>query len=177
MNRTIAIEQAKILKSLIALAEVDILLTNFIRAFINKTVLKSDGMVYLHGNFNLGGTVSGRLSSSKVNLQNLPSSGSKYAKDIKRDFEAPPGWFMAGADFTSLEDKISALLTKDPNKIKVYTDLFDGHCLRAASYFANQMPDITEALTKINLPGKFFKVTLDSGIIHYVHESDPILKS
>ena len=46
-----------------------------------------------------------------------------------------------GLDFDSLEDRISALTTKDPNKIKVYTDGFDGHCLRAHSYFGHLMSD------------------------------------
>ena len=45
----------------------------------------------------------------------------------------------------ALEDRISALTTKDPNKLKVYTDLFDGHCLRAYSYFGEDMPDIEMA--------------------------------
>ncbi len=49
------------------------------------------------------------------------------------------------ADFASLEDRISALTTKDPNKLKVYTDGFDGHCLRAYYYFGNEMPDIVLA--------------------------------
>jgi DNA polymerase-1 len=53
---------------------------------------------------------------------------------------------MVGADYSSLEDKISALLTKDPNKIKIYTDGYDGHCLRAYSYFKDQMPLITNDL-------------------------------
>lgn len=108
------------LDALIALSEVTILLDNFINAFLHKTVLKADGVYYLHGNFNLGGTVSGRLSSSQVNLQNLPSSGNKYASLIKACFIAPPGFVLVGADFASLEDRISALTTKDPNKLKVY---------------------------------------------------------
>lgn len=49
---------------------------------------------------------------------------------------------MIGADFASLEDRISALTTKDENKLKVYTDQYDGHCLRAYYYFREQMPDI-----------------------------------
>jgi len=150
ITRQEAIDQAKILKSLIALSEVNIILSTFVKPFLNKTVLKGDGLHYLHGNFNLGGTVSGRLSSSKVNLQNLPSTGSKYAKDIKECFIAPPGWILVGADFSSLEDKISALTTKDPNKLKVYTDGYDGHCLRAASYFRDQMPDIVDTVESIN---------------------------
>lgn len=52
------------------------------------------------------------------------------------------GWLMVGADYKSLEDMISALQTKDPNKLKIYTDGYDGHCLRAYSYFGDQMPDI-----------------------------------
>jgi DNAP len=41
-----------------------------------------------------------------------------------------------------VEDRISALTTKDPNKLDVYIKGFDGHCLRAYAYFKDQMPDI-----------------------------------
>jgi DNA polymerase I len=41
-----------------------------------------------------------------------------------------------------LEDRIDALLTKDSNKIKVYTDGYDGHSLRAYYYFKEAMSDI-----------------------------------
>ena len=34
------------------------------------------------------------------------------------------------------------MLTKDPNKLKVYTDGYDGHCLRAYSYFGHKMTGI-----------------------------------
>ena len=118
-----------------------IILNTFIPAF-EEAQLGPDGWHYLFGNFNLGGTVSGRLSSSKPNLQNLPATGSRYAKLIKTIFKAPPGWLFCGLDFASLEDRISALTTKDPQKLKVYTDGYDGHCLRAYAYFGEQMPDI-----------------------------------
>ena len=49
---------------------------------------------------------------------------------------------LVGVDFASLEDRISALTTRDPMKLKVYTDGFDGHCLRAFSYFGDQMEGI-----------------------------------
>jgi len=140
----------RLLEVLIEIAEVSIIITTFLAPFREKTVQKSDGCWYLFGNFNLGGTLSGRLSSSNVNLQNLPSTGSRYAKDIKLCFIAPLGWIMMGADFDSLEDKVSALTTKDPNKLKVYTDGYDGHCLRAYSYFGDQMPDIINTVDSIN---------------------------
>lgn len=41
-----------------------------------------------------------------------------------------------------VEDRISALITKDPNKLSVYLYGYDGHSLRAYAYFGNQMPDI-----------------------------------
>lgn len=99
-------------------ASVNKILTSFIPALLNAS-LGPDGWHYLFGNFNLGGTVSGRLSSSNPNLQNLPAS-SKYAKYIKMCIEAPPGWLFCGLDFASLEDRISALTTRDPEKLKVY---------------------------------------------------------
>ena len=63
-----------------------------------------------------------------------------------------------GLDFASLEDRISALTTKDPNKIKVYTDGYDGHSLRAYSYWTEQMPDIDpNSVESINSIQKKYK--------------------
>ncbi|WP_027854414.1 DNA polymerase [Marinobacterium litorale] len=141
INHTQDQQLIDVIQALRAFADADKILTTFIKAFKENSVQKEDGWWYLHGNFNLGGTVSGRLSSSGPNLQNIPSN-SKHAKLIKAAFVAPPGWLFCGADFASLEDRISALTTKDPNKLKVYTDGYDGHCLRAYYYFSDQMPDI-----------------------------------
>jgi DNA polymerase-1 len=129
------------LEGLIEYAEVSILLSTFIPAF-ERARQGPDGWHYLFGNFNLGGTVSGRLSSNGPNLQNLPATGSRYAKLIKTIFSAPRGWLFVGLDFASLEDRISALTTKDPAKLKVYTDGWDGHAMRAVAYFGDKMPDI-----------------------------------
>lgn len=133
------------------------ILTSFIPAF-EGAALGPDGWYYVFGNFNLGGTLSGRLSSSDPNLQNLPATKSRYAKLIKSCFQAPPGWLFAGLDFDSLEDKISGLTTKDPNKLKVYTDGYDGHSLRAYTYFSEQMPDIDpNSVVSINSIEKKYK--------------------
>jgi len=123
-----------------------IILSTFLPAFLQAKE-GNDGWHYLFGNFRLGGTASGRLSSNNPNMQNIPASGStkakaRLAKLIKECFEAPPGWLFCGLDFDSLEDKISAVTTRDPEKIKVYTDGYDGHCLRAFAYFGEHMPDI-----------------------------------
>ena len=156
------------LDALITFKGVDKILSSFIPAF-EAAVQGPDGWHYLCGNFNLGGTVSGRLSSSGPNLQNVPANVFMVVSEllikmlgdsikpylvkgklglgklIKSCVASPPGWLFCGLDFASLEDRISGLTTKDPNKLKVYTDGYDGHCLRAFSYFGEDMIDIETA--------------------------------
>jgi DNA polymerase-1 len=71
-------------------------------------------------------------------MQNIPAT-SEFGKLIKEIFMACFGWIFAGADFNSLEDYVSALTTKDPNKLAVYEKGFDGHSLRAAYYFKDDL--------------------------------------
>jgi hypothetical protein len=131
-NHTQDADVLLLLNDLIELAKVSIILQNFIKAFITNSVTfvsigfndKEEPFVdktvtRLFGNFNLGGTVSGRLSSSNPNLQNIPS-GSTYAKLIKSAFISTDEYIFSGADYNSLEDYVSALTTRDPNKLKVY---------------------------------------------------------
>ena len=63
LNHTTNPAYQEIIKALIGLASVSKILSAFIPAF-EKALHKPDGHTYLHGSFNLGGTVSGRLSSS-----------------------------------------------------------------------------------------------------------------
>jgi DNA polymerase-1 len=139
-NHTDVDEVIEFIDALIDFKAVDKLITSFLPRFL-EAYRDENGWHWLFGNFNLGGTVSGRLSSSGPNLQNLPANG-YWAKKVKTCFKAPPGYLLIGLDFASLEDRISALQTNDPEKLKVYIDGFDGHCLRAYSYFGEQMPDI-----------------------------------
>ncbi len=133
-------EHRELFENLIGLAKANKVLTSFIPAFESAQQLP-DGSYRLYGNFNLGGTQSGRLSSSDPNLQNIPS-GSEYAKIIKACFVSPPGWIFVGADFNALEAVCEALLSRDPNKLKVYIDGFDSHCVNAYAYFSDQMPGL-----------------------------------
>jgi len=150
MNRSEAIEQARIIKALITLTEVSKITGTFIKAFEEKSFTKEDGINYLHGNFNSGGTKSGRLSSSSPNLQNIPSTGNPHSKIVKKCFKPPSGWLFVGADFSSLEAKIGALLTKDPAKLGIYTEGYDMHSFNAFGYWGDKMPDIQLELTKAN---------------------------
>lgn len=102
----------EVLNELIKLADVSVIKDNFITNF-NRNPNR------LYGYFNLGTVVTGRLSATN-NLQTIPSKGTKYADLIKQCFKVPEGYLLIGIDYSSLEDFISALLTKDKNKLKVY---------------------------------------------------------
>lgn len=128
------------LESLVAVSQISIILNTFINAFEELSVSHPSGYKFLKGNLKLGGTQSGRLSSSEPNLQNLPS-GSKYGKIIKNCFVAPKGWLFAGADFSALEDRIGAILSKDKNKTLEFSQNFDGHSLRALAFFPEELPE------------------------------------
>lgn len=150
LNHTTNQAYLDIINAMIDLSQVEKILSAFIPAFENNSVQMPDGSWRLFGNFNLGGTVSGRLSSSNPNLTNIPSH-SFWAELIKECFGFNiSGWLFGGADFNSLEDMISALTTRDPNKMKVYLDGYDGHCLRAYSYYGHQMSDIQDTVKSIN---------------------------
>ena len=81
------------------------------------------------------------------------------------------GYLFCGADFQALEDKINTLLTRDINKMAVYLRKFDGHCLRAYSYWKDQMPDIQQA----NEDEQCFKLTLEDGSELIVKASDTLI--
>lgn len=138
-------EIKKLLQAFVDYIAVNKIITSFIPAFEKAVPIGGDEL-RLYGNFNLGGTISGRMSSNNPNLQQIPATGSKYAKLIKMCFSPQNSMLFCGLDFASLEDRISALTTKDENKLKVYLEHYDGHCLRAYSYFKDQMPDITEEI-------------------------------
>lgn len=117
------------------------MLGTFIKAIEELSSELSNGEAYLRGNLKLGGTQSGRLSASDPNLQNLPSGG-KEGKLIKSCFVAPNGWLFCGSDFSALEDRIGAILSKDVNKTLEFSKNLDGHSLRALAFFPEELPVI-----------------------------------
>ena len=76
-----------------------------------------------------------------------------------------------------VEDRISALLTKDPNKLSIYLEGLDGHSLRAYTYFKDQMPDIEAQLNQIRPNQRYFKITDDQGKTEYVTADHPIIQN
>lgn len=153
--------QKQLIQHLLDLQKISKITSTFIDAF-NKFSYFDKPFTYpgssfrfglLQGNFNLGGTVSGRLSSSNPNLQQLPS-GSTYGKEIKNIFRAPQGWLFVGIDFAALEERVNTILTKDPAKEKVYLEGFDGHSLRMYTYWNEKFTNVDPTPKNINKLGK-----------------------
>lgn len=123
----------------------------FLPAFdkaVNESLVHKD-RAFLRGDLNLGGTISGRLSSSNPNMQNLPT-GSLYGKAVKDMITAPKGWLICSADFSSLEDRILTIQTKAKNKLKIYLEGYDGHSINTFFYFKPQLPGIVDTVDSIN---------------------------
>lgn len=151
-----------VLRCIIHLTKINKVLSSFIPTFLEATEMP-DGSHRLFGNFHLGGTVSGRLSSSKPSLHQIPS-GSTYASLIKKCFKSNKGKIFVGADYASLEDKVNALLTKDPNKIKIYTDGYDSHCYNTVHYYPEEFThiDINNPIEVNSIKKTHYKLREDS---------------
>lgn len=86
------------------------------------TSLSKQGLLLsgkVHTNFKSHGTDTGRFSSSDPNLQNIPSSG-KYGKLIRNMFIAPEGHKLIMADYSQIEPRIIAGLSRDPMMLDNY---------------------------------------------------------
>jgi DNA polymerase-1 len=93
--------------------------TNGKKKTITKKSLLINGRV--HTNFKAHGAETGRFSSSEPNLQNIPSSG-EYGKLIRNLFIAPPGHKLVVADYSQIEPRVIASLSKDPILMKNYLE-------------------------------------------------------
>lgn len=96
----------------------------YLAAFLRQSISSR-----LYPNFNVCATVTSRLSSSKPNLQNVPSKG-KMAKAIQGCFVAPKGWKAVQIDFSQLEIYVTAWLSGDEAMTKDLLGGIDFHCLR-----------------------------------------------
>lgn len=94
-----------------------------------KLIDKETGRI--HTSYNQAGTATGRLASSEPNLQNIPQKG-EFAKPLREAFVAEKGFSLVSFDFSQIELRIIASLSKDKKMIAIFNSGGDVHASTAA---------------------------------------------
>jgi DNA polymerase I len=88
----------------------------------------------LHTRFSQTGAVTGRLSSSNPNLQNIPVR-TELGREIRAAFIAAPGHKLLSADYSQIELRILAHLSEDPVLVHAFRRGEDIHSRTAQEVF------------------------------------------
>ncbi|SNC58406.1 DNA polymerase I [Sodalis endosymbiont of Henestaris halophilus] len=97
----------------------------------------------IHTSYNQAITVTGRLSSSDPNLQNIPVRTDE-GRRIRQAFIAPPNSFIVTADYSQIELRIMAHLSRDPGLLNAFAESKDIHCVTAAEIFGMPLDKVTQ---------------------------------
>ena len=96
----------------------------------------------IHTSYNQAVAVTGRLASSDPNLQNIPIKGSEGRK-IREAFIAKPNFSIISADYSQIELRILAHLSKDLGLIEAFKNNKDIHTITASEIFNTNIKKIT----------------------------------
>jgi DNA polymerase-1 len=105
-----------------------------------KMVNSNTGRV--HTSYHQAVTATGRLSSSDPNLQNIPIR-SEEGRRIREAFIAPEGYKILAADYSQIELRIMAHLSKDKGLMDAFAKGQDIHQATAAEIFDANIEDVT----------------------------------
>ncbi|MFC1550346.1 DNA polymerase I [Candidatus Neomarinimicrobiota bacterium] len=96
----------------------------------------------IHSNFSQTITATGRLSSSNPNFQNIPIR-TDVGRQIRRAFRAQKKtWKIFSADYSQIELRIMAHLSRDPGLASAFKNGEDIHTSTASSIFGVAMEDV-----------------------------------
>jgi len=96
----------------------------------------------IHTSFNQTVASTGRLSSSDPNLQNIPIRR-ELGRDIRRGFVPRAGWRFIGADYSQIELRLLAHLSRDPAFVDAFVAGGDIHRQTASIIFEVPVADVT----------------------------------
>jgi len=96
----------------------------------------------IHTSYHQAVASTGRLSSSDPNLQNIPVRTAE-GRRIRQAFIAPPGYKLLAADYSQIELRIMAHLSRDEGLMNAFRDNLDVHTATAAEVFKVELADVT----------------------------------
>lgn len=99
----------------------------------------------IHTHFSTTSTITGRLSSSQPNLQNIPIKSLEGQK-IRESFVAEKDHFLISADYSQIELRVIAHVAKIENLIAAFKDGKDIHRITASQVFGIPEDQIDDAI-------------------------------
>jgi DNA polymerase-1 len=107
----------------------------------------------VHTSYHQATAVTGRLSSTEPNLQNIPIK-SEEGRRIRDAFIAPDGYTLVAADYSQIELRIMAHLSSDEGLLTAFANGVDVHTATAAEVFGvsieNVEPNMRRSAKAIN---------------------------
>ena len=109
----------------------------------------------IHTTFNQALTATGRLSSSKPNLQNIPIR-TERGKEIRKAFvPSRPDGVVVSADYSQIELRLMAHLSCDVHLIEAFRKGQDVHAITAAKIFGISPEEVTSDQRRIAKTANF----------------------
>ncbi len=109
-------------------------LQKLLSTYIDNIPHMVDDGARLHAHFEQTGTTTGRMSSSNPNLQNIPIR-SDLGKAIRNAFVSDEGFILVAFDYSQIELRLAAVLSKDPKLTEIFKNGGDVHAAVAAEVF------------------------------------------
>ncbi len=102
----------------------------------------------VHTTFNQTVTVTGRLSSTEPNLQNIPVR-TELGRNLRKYFiTKSDDYLLIDADYSQIELKVLAQMSKDANMINAFRTGMDIHAITASQVFKVDLENVTDELRK-----------------------------
>ncbi|MFZ5916270.1 MAG: DNA polymerase I [Chloroflexota bacterium] len=111
----------------------------------------------LHTSFRQTGTVTGRISSSNPNLQNIPIR-TEQGRQVRRAFVAQEGWLLLAADYSQVELRVLAHISQDPGLLAAFRQGEDIHRTTAAAVYGVPASEVTYDMRRVAKTANFAMV-------------------
>ncbi len=97
----------------------------------------------IHTRYNQLVAATGRLSSSEPNLQNIPIR-TEMGRRVREAFIPTEGWAMLAADYSQIELRVLAHLSRDPALVEAFSRGDDVHVQTACALFGVEPEEVTK---------------------------------